>query len=789
MTGKFKHRPGALKQTNKAHKTGRHRSKGAINLAAKGKTNVKEVTRQTKKELSKEVRRNQCQQLRKKKRDEVIALKRNFGSSLAPPILITVIPLHQDISTQSIVSMLTDADEAAAVISNNQGVTHISIPRFKQRYSIIVPPIGNTFATLDAAKVSSTILFAMSPVDVSYISSQHNLIDSWGEEIMEACISQGLPSTVVALTNLKSVNIKKHHELKQVSQSLINKWLPEEKILPLNNAADALNLLRKVGSQKQRKVAFRDKRPYLLAEDVEFSSGENQIGTLKISGYLRGVPLSVNSIIHMPGFGDFQLSQIDASNDPYPITNSDSSKGINIDGQVRILEKADPQKQESLESENIPDPMDAEQTWPTDEEIASAEAEHLKKKTVKLVPKGTSEYQAAWIVDDNDELSNDDYSDSEDDGSDDEKMSIAQAQSDVENSDKEGMDDNEEYETLTVSEAPNDDNRYDDQMDIYEELESMKKLKDAKLDAHFPDEMDTPQDISARIRFQKYRGLESFRTSPWDPQENLPYDYSRIFQFENFDRTRKRVFKESEDIEGAMPGWYITLHIKNVNEEHFKCFKKLEDAPLIVIGLLANEHKMSLLNVLLKRKADIDAQPIKSKERLIFQCGFRRFSACPIFSEHTNGSKHKYARFFQPNDTVVASMYAPITFPPCRVMCYKKQNYGIMELVASGNVLSADPNRLVIKRVILSGHPFKVNKRSAVIRFMFFNREDILWFKSVQLHTKYGRRGHIREPLGTHGHMKCVFDGQLKSQDTVLMNLYKRVFPKWTYEPYLLTSE
>lgn len=33
--------------------------------------------------------------------------------------------------------------------------------------------------------------------------------------------------------------------------------------------------------------------------------------------------------------------------------------------------------------------------------------------------------------------------------------------------------------------------------------------------------------------------------------------------------------------------------------------------------------------------------------------------------------------------------------------------------------------------------------------------------------------------------MKCVFDNQLRSNDTPLLLLYKRVFPKWTYNGYV----
>ena len=357
---------------------------------------------------------------------------------------------------------------------------------------------------------------------------EEEVIDDFGHDLLTAICAQGLPSSLTVLTELESVPIKQRSNFKESVQKYIQKWIPEEKLINLEKISDGLTIFRKIGSQKQRSIFFRDKRPHLVAEEAHF---DNDI--LKVTGFIRGEALSVNSLVHIPGWGNFQLSEIHAAEDKYGVVAREKNRDSTL------LAKADPELQESLDSELIPDPMDDEQTWPTEDELKMAELQNKKKK---VIPNGMSEYQAAWIHDDEE-------FEEEDSDDEDEDMDICEKGIDEESD--EYSNNGQEYDAVTETDVFQNDDRYDDKVDYDEEEELRKKLLDANNDAKWPDEIDTPYDIPARDRFLRYRGLESFRTSPWDPKENLPLDYARIIHFENFNRIRRKLLNKPQN-EGVL---------------------------------------------------------------------------------------------------------------------------------------------------------------------------------------------------------------------------------------------
>jgi pre-rRNA-processing protein TSR1 len=88
-------------------------------------------------------------------------------------------------------------------------------------------------------------------------------------------------------------------------------------------------------------------------------------------------------------------------------------------------------------------------------------------------------------------------------------------------------------------------------------------------------------------------------------------------------------------------------------------------------------------------------------------------------------------RFMPSSGAFCATVFAPITFPPSNVLVFRQNSQDKLQLIAKGIVLDTNPDRIILKRVRLSGHPFKVNKRTAVVRYMFFNRGFSSIFKNI----------------------------------------------------------
>jgi len=136
------------------------------------------------------------------------------------------------------------------------------------------------------------------------------------------------------------------------------------------------------------------------------------------------------------------------------------------------LPETDLQRSLAFEADTDPMNFDQEQTWPTTEELEKAQAEQNQFK--KRVPKGTSEYQAAWILSDEEEEDNHSH-DEQNDFDDDQQDMITANTDDLESIQLDQQEEEEEEEEEEMDELIINKNNYDEKLDLEEDKQALKK--------------------------------------------------------------------------------------------------------------------------------------------------------------------------------------------------------------------------------------------------------------------------------------------------------------------------
>ncbi|CAL8125495.1 unnamed protein product [Orchesella dallaii] len=728
------HRAGPLKQTNKKHKTGQHKSKRALDVETRGRVSSEgSISKHRRKNhVLRSERKKQAAADRLKKMQNILDEKRNQGGPRGAPICVALIPLSSATNVNfTLQFILANCKNFADIVGQVENTTYIKLKNGKN-ITLVVPPVPNDlWSVLDVLKQADVSLFLQPLLEP---------VSPEGITLLKAAKEQGLATPFLGISS----SFSKSDEKAFIKAN--SRYLPVDKIYEITNPGQVSNLLRMISVTKITIPKQWSVRSSMLIESytpitslspsmftpnaVNELTQENCTKLAKISGVIKRRHLNPHRPVYITGIGSFKILRIDVV--PMQLGKRDMAVDPNV---ANVLPRFlyDPSKvpeedvdkeveDETMDSDSDIDEDDDGSSYVDDDETGSQMSIDSKNKGKgkKKLPKGTSDYQADWLIDSEEESE----AEAELIGSDDEL---------------EGDDDNK-------SQMSQDDAEEDDDMDWEEEKKQIEIMKAARTEAEFPDWIDTPMDIPAKIRFQRYRGLQSFKKSPWDVNENLPKEYSKIFQFQNFRHVYKIVCGEKAETDGLgyVPvGQRVEMILKPLDASGSSVDSKIGSCkPISLVSLLRHETRMSVLNLQLNLQ-----EVVKNKEDIIFQVGHHRFQAKPILSEVSTGNKHRMLRFAQENQSCMATVFAPIVFPHASVLAFKCVKSTLIP-VGSGSLFSIDPSRVVVKRVLLSGHPFKVQGRNAVVRFMFFNREDIEWFKPVELRTRYGRRGHIKEPLG-----------------------------------------
>ena len=251
-------------------------------------------------------------------------LKRRAGSLHGPPKVIGVVALSERTDLrQFLESCLKDASWSSASELSLVPI-HIEYAKHKSNISLLFSD-RSIASVVDVARISDTLIFvaAIDPM------APDSIIDELGYTVISTLLSSGLPETLCFTQGLQQLSGKALIDMRKLAHRHFESSIGAN--VRFAEDSDSSVLSRHLSAISPKNLNWRSMRSYMRCESVEAAedvdqSSEEGTCSLRLRGYLRGQPLSVQSLVHITEVGTFPISKITSALGPFETKPSTKHK-------------------------------------------------------------------------------------------------------------------------------------------------------------------------------------------------------------------------------------------------------------------------------------------------------------------------------------------------------------------------------------------------------------------------------------------------------------------------------